>query len=62
MTTGVVIAGAGIIVTGVAAGIALGTAFIMLKPVIGTGVGITGVGWVGGHPSGNPIPPPPPAP
>ena len=62
MTTGVVIVGAGSTVIGVADGIAIGMALIVLKPIGSTGVGITGVGWVGGHPSGNPIPPPPPAP
>ncbi|MBO49452.1 MAG: hypothetical protein CMJ69_01580 [Planctomycetaceae bacterium] len=57
-----VVIGVGIIMTGVAAGVATGlatgTASIMLYPVDGTGVGIICVGWVGGHPSGKPIPPP----
>ena len=58
-TTGVgAVTGVGIIMTGVAAGVATGTASIMLYPVDGTGVGIICVGWVGGHPSGKPIPPP----
>ena len=59
MTTGVVVIGAGSMVTGVA----IGTPSIVFRPLLGIGTGVGSICcgiWVGGHPSGKPIPPPMP--